>query len=197
MFVTTVSLKGGVGKTTTAVHLAAYLQEKAPTLLIDADPNRSCLVWSKEEKLPFKVIAEAAAQKFIQGHQHVVVDTKARPVADDLQEIAEGCDILIIPTTPNPLDIDATIKTVDLLGQLKCQHFKILFTQVPPRSTTSILKIRKEFDALNIPLFQTQIKQLKCLAQSPLAGVVVKDFSNPYAKEAWDSYFKLGKEILK
>jgi chromosome partitioning protein len=34
MFVTVASYKGGAGKTTTAVHLAAYLQRLAPTLLI-------------------------------------------------------------------------------------------------------------------------------------------------------------------
>jgi chromosome partitioning protein len=41
MIVTLVSLKGGVGKTTSAIHIAAYLQKKGPTLLIDADKNRS------------------------------------------------------------------------------------------------------------------------------------------------------------
>ena len=35
MLVTVAALKGGVGKTTTAVHIAGYLQAHAPTLLID------------------------------------------------------------------------------------------------------------------------------------------------------------------
>ena len=55
MIIAVTALKGGVGKTTTAVHISAYLQTKAPTLLVDADRNRSALVWSKEEKLPFRV----------------------------------------------------------------------------------------------------------------------------------------------
>ena len=41
MIITVASFKGGVGKTTTAVHLAAFLNESSPALLIDGDPNRS------------------------------------------------------------------------------------------------------------------------------------------------------------
>ena len=41
MIITVASHKGGVGKTTTAVHLAAYLQTLAPTLLLDGDDTRN------------------------------------------------------------------------------------------------------------------------------------------------------------
>jgi len=43
MIITVASFKGGVGKTTTAIHLAAFLQGQGRTLLVDADPNRSAL----------------------------------------------------------------------------------------------------------------------------------------------------------
>lgn len=69
MIVTLVSLKGGVGKTTSAIHIAAYLQDKGSTLLIDADKNRSALVWDRESQLPFKVVSEAAAPKYYQTAQ--------------------------------------------------------------------------------------------------------------------------------
>ena len=56
MIVTVASFKGGVGKTTTALHLAAYCQTLAPTLLVDGDLNRSALDWAKRGNLPFKVV---------------------------------------------------------------------------------------------------------------------------------------------
>jgi chromosome partitioning protein len=62
MIITVTSHKGGVGKTTTAIHLAAYLQRLAPTLLVDGDAIRSATKWSQRggnTGLPFKVVTHA------------------------------------------------------------------------------------------------------------------------------------------
>jgi chromosome partitioning protein len=62
MIFTVTSYKGGVGKTTTAIHLAAYLSRKAPTLLVDGDAIRSATKWRERggnEGLPFKVVSHA------------------------------------------------------------------------------------------------------------------------------------------
>ncbi|MFX5302078.1 ParA family protein, partial [Acinetobacter baumannii] len=56
MILAVTGFKGGVGKTTTAVHLAAVLAEDAPTLLVDGDPNRSATGWHARGGLPVKVV---------------------------------------------------------------------------------------------------------------------------------------------
>ncbi len=54
MIVTVASFKGGVAKTTTSLHLAAYFQTLAGTLLVDGDLNRSALQWASRGNFPFK-----------------------------------------------------------------------------------------------------------------------------------------------
>ncbi|MEG4301816.1 ParA family protein [Microcoleus sp. D3_18a_C4] len=51
-----------MGKTTTAVHLAAYLAAKGDAILIDGDPNRSATGWAKRGQLPFEVVDERQQQ---------------------------------------------------------------------------------------------------------------------------------------
>ena len=194
MIIAITALKGGVGKTTTAIHLAAYLQKKAPTLLIDADKNRSAMVWSKEEKLPFYVASQAGSTGLIKKYPHIVVDTQARPEPSEVEDLAEGSDLLIVPTTPNHLDLDATLKAVDLLEPMRASY-KILLTQVDAR-TRSGREARKFLEQLNLPLFKVDIPRLVAFERAPERGVSISDYPDPRSRTAWSSYSSVGQEIL-
>ena len=130
MIVTVASFKGGVGKTTTAIHLAEYLQSDADTLLVDGDLNRSALQWSQAGGFDFQVCDEAQAVKYSRTAEHIVIDTPARPSSEELATLAGGCDLLIVPTSPDVLSMDAMLQMV---SHLDSQSFKILLTLIPPK----------------------------------------------------------------
>jgi chromosome partitioning protein len=194
MIITITALKGGVGKTTTSIHLAAYLQENAPTLLIDADRNRSALVWSREDKLPFVVASQAGATAIISKYTHIITDTQARPEQDELKDLVASSDLLIVPTTPNHLDIDTTIKTTELLETWGAKY-KILLTQVDSRTKTG-REARAILEEAKLPLFKAEIPLLVAFERSSSRGVVVRDYLDPRAQLGWAKYQSVGKEIL-
>lgn len=194
MLIAIASLKGGVGKTTTAIHLAMYFQTLKPTLLIDADRNRSALVWAKEEKLPFYVASQAGAAPLIRKFEHIITDMKARPEEDDLKDLAKGSDLVIIPTTPNHLDLDATVKAVEILAPLEV-NYRILLTKVDSRTKNG--RVAKRFlQEQNFPLFKTEIPLLVAFERASSQGITVQDFDDFRSQQAWRQYERVAKEII-
>jgi chromosome partitioning protein len=196
MIITIASFKGGVGKTTTAVHLAAYLNASKPTLLIDGDPNRSATGWSKRGQLPFTVVDERQAARYARDFEHIVIDTKARPEQEDLKALADGCDLLIVPTTPDALALDALLLTVDALHSLGNDRFAVLLTIVPPKPSRDGLEARELLKQKKLRLLQGEIPRLVAFQKAALLGLPVYDVPDPRAKTAWAEIQAIGKEIL-
>ena len=196
MIVTVASFKGGVAKTTTAVHLAAYLSKKGKTLLIDGDPNRSASGWAKRGKLPFTVIDERQAAKYARNFDHIVIDTQARPEAEDLEALADGCDLLIVPCTPDALALDAMMLTVNTLKQLGSDRYKILLTVIPPKPSRDGEEARTMLVEAGLPLFKTSIRRFVAFQKAALLGVPVFKVNDPRATVAWEDYQAVGREVL-
>lgn len=200
MIITTASFKGGVAKTTTAIHLAAFLQTRGKTLLIDGDPNRSATRWAERGPQPgglsFKVVGVNQAARYSKGIEHFVIDTEARAEEEDLKEIVDGCDLLVLPTTPDTLSIDALIQTVELLKALGTDKYRILLTRVPAHPRKEGEEAREFLTEAGFPLFKGKIREAVAFQKAANEGVMVKDVSDRRSGLAWKEYCAIGEEIL-
>ncbi|MGF1458463.1 MAG: AAA family ATPase [Leptolyngbyaceae cyanobacterium] len=196
MIITVTSFKGGVGKTTTAIHLATFLQGQAETLLIDADPNRSAHGWASRGELPFPVIDEWHPTALNADFRHIVIDTQARPTQQDLATLATNCDLLVLPTTPDVLALDALVLIVNYLKSVPSARYRILLTSMPPKPTKAEREVRSLLAETHLPVFQQGIRRYSVFQKAAQAGVPVYSAKDPKAEAAWQDYEAVGQEIL-
>lgn len=198
MIVTVASYKGGVGKTTTAVHLAAYLQRFAPTLLIDGDVIRAATKWSQRGKgFQFKVVDETQTAKYARQYVdgHIVIDTEANPSNVDFKQVADGCDLLVIPAVPETTATDGLLYTLSKLQEIGNDRYRVLLTKVPPRPRMDGVHLRETLIANKIPVFAAEVPQLVAFDRASESGVPVYEVKDDRAARAWESYETAGKEI--
>jgi len=192
LLITVASFKGGVGKTTTAVHLASALATGGDrVLLVDGDANRSASAWLARGHLPVDIATPEAAS--IAGYRHTVVDTGARPPLEDLEALAGG-DLLILPTTAEAMAIHALLQTVDEIAKLGATY-RILLTMVSPLARASAASQAREALA-SLPLFTQQIRRYAAYERASLAGCLVSQTGDRYGRIAWREYTQLAKEVI-
>ncbi|RVU12496.1 ParA family protein, partial [Methylobacterium oryzihabitans] len=104
-----INQKGGVGKTTVALHLAtAFQQNGTDTLILDLDPQASASEWhdAREDKLPHvESIQPARLGKVVEhvgqiGTGALILDTAPHAESTAL-EAARLADLVLVPCQPS------------------------------------------------------------------------------------------------
>ncbi|PZD70193.1 hypothetical protein C1752_17099 [Acaryochloris thomasi RCC1774] len=192
LIVTFTGYKGGVGKSTSAIHLATFLSKYGNVLLVDGDPNRTSISWASRGHLPFDVADERKAAKAIPGRDWLVIDTPARPNSDDLKELADGCDLMILPTIP---DINSLEPMIDTSKALKNVSFRALITMAPPHPNKDGEQMQQDMQASDVPVFESIIRRSTAFAKAALAGVPIRELKGK-SRLPWLDYEQMGKEVL-
>lgn len=140
--VAVISQKGGTGKTTLAIHLAAAASAAGfVALVVDTDPQATACTWHTWRGDVDPDVIDCAAHTLLPkklqqaadlGADLAVIDTP--PHADIMaREACRAADLLLIPCRPRAFDLDAVRTTAELAAVTNKPAF-LIFMAGPPRA---------------------------------------------------------------
>lgn len=185
-----ISQKGGAGKTTLALHLAAAAQTTGRVaLVVDTDPQATASQWASwRQDTPPEVIdsppprlAAKVAAALGQGADLVVIDTP--PHADSAaRAAAEVADLVLIPCRPSAFDL-AAIQTSAKLVQLLRKPAFVVFTAGPPNAPRVYEEAGELVDGYGTPPCPVVLPDRAAYRHASAEGRAVTEF-DPAGKAA-------------
>jgi chromosome partitioning protein len=174
--------KGGTGKSTLVAHLAVEACRTAPkpVVLIDLDPQASLRRWyeKREDEQPVMVdlgrdnlghLLDACRRD---GVGLVIIDT-APHALEQAAAAATAADLVVIPTRPGVMDIEAIDATVDIVNGVNATGV-IVINATRPRGTMTD-EARQALEIYELPICPTAIVQRAALVDALIDGRGVQE----------------------
>jgi chromosome partitioning protein len=174
--------KGGVGKTTLTVHLAvAALRAGERVLILDADPQGSCVTWASlrdreephVERIEPADVAARLEQASSEGYSLALVDTQPR-ASSSLALLLRAVDYAIVPLRPSAFDL-ATLEQSLSIVEAAGRPGAIVLNACPSRSA-EVAETRESIADLSLPLAPIEIGERRIYSRAVGSGQAVVEF---------------------
>jgi chromosome partitioning protein len=187
MIISFLNQKGGVGKSTLAINVAAALTlKKHRVLLIDADSQGSSSAWSSyREDSPFIVTALARenmakdAIKMAKDYDFTIIDgpPHAREIS---RSIIISSDLVLMPIEPSGLSKWASDMTVEQIREAQEYKPELKAGFVVNRligNTVIGKQMRKIVMDAEMPILKTEIQNLVAFAESVTLAETIFEYA--------------------
>jgi chromosome partitioning protein len=182
--------KGGSGKTTLAAHLAVtWALQGLAVAIIDIDPQGSLSAWyqRREQAHLAPLLTHVRVNGWRTQHEveslardHALVVLDSPPQAETEARIAvRVADVVIVPVQPSPVDVWATMPTLDLIRQEKARAL-LVANRVPSRANLADVVLARLAD-LGVPLAQARIGNRVAYAAAMLDGRTATEIDRHHA----------------